>query len=143
MLSLERRARSNRTKSNRSGRPDAGFALFEAIIALALASIALSAIYRTVGDSARATNRVRTKQASVALARSHLDSLGSDGTIQNGTTSGTYENGIRWRLTVTPLSSRPDIGPTQKPHWVALECFDTAGVSLLKLETAKIAREAK
>ena len=120
---------------------DQGFGLFEAIVALAVASFALTALYRSLGGAIRAASTVQQHETVLAFARSHFDSLGSDGVLQAGTTSGTYGNGLMWRLIVTPLSTQPvDIGPRTRPYWLALEAFDRNRNLLLKLETAKVAR---
>ena len=120
---------------------DQGFGLFEAIVALTVASLALTALYRSLGGAIRAAGTVQQHEAALAMARSHFDSLGSDGVLQVGSTSGAYGNGLTWRLVVTPLSTQPaDIGPKQRPYWLALETFDRNRSLLLKLETAKVAR---
>ena len=121
-------------------RDEQGFALFEAIVALALAALALSAIYRSVGDAVRAADAVRTKSSGLALARTQLGSLAADGTIQPGVSTGTYANGSTWRLTVSPLTRRA-AGNAAQPYWVVLEAFDRRGGPLVRLETARVARD--
>ena len=120
-----------------------GFSLLEVIVAMAIGLAAIAIIYRMIGDSFRASSRVQALQATVGVARSHLDALGSDGLLTPGITTGTYENGIRWRLSVADLSSRPGEPKTQRPYWITLVTIDRAGVPVLRLETAKIAREAQ
>ena len=122
-------------------RDEQGFALFEAIVALALAALALSAIYRSVGDAVRAADAVRTKSSGLALARTQLGSLAADGTIQPGVSTGTYANGSTWRLTVSPLTRRAAAGNAAQPYWVVLEAFDRRGGPLVRLETARVARD--
>ena len=120
---------------------DNGFGLFEAIVALAIASLALSALYRSLGGAVRAAGTVQEHGTVLAMARSHFDSLGSDGLLQAGATSGAYGNGATWRLLVTPLSNQPvGVGPKMRPYWLSLEAFDRRRNLLLKLETAKVAR---
>ena len=123
---------------------DAGFGLLEAIVALAIASLALTALYRSLGGAIRAAGRVQEHEAALVLARSHFDSLGSDGFLQVGTSAGAYANGLAWRLNVSTLSTKTsDTAATYRPYWLALEVFDRSRTSLLKLETAKVAREAQ
>ena len=126
---------------DRSG--DRGFALLEAIVAMAIASLALTAIYRTIGNGLRAASRVQTLQAAVVVARSHINSLGGDGTLLSGPSSGGYENGIRWYLDVTDLSNRTVAPGTLRPYWIKLKAIDRSGVVLFELESARMAREAK
>lgn len=122
---------------------DNGFALLEAVVAMAIASLALSTIYRTIGNGLRAASRVQTVQAAVVAARSHINSLGGDGTLSSGISAGTYENGIRWRLSVADMSSRAGEATTLRPYWITLKAIDKTGAVLLELETARVAREAK
>ncbi len=122
---------------------ESGFALLEAIVAMAIASLALTAIYRTIGNGLRAASRVQTLQAAVVVARSHLNSLGGDGTLISGTSSGAYDNGIRWRLNVAALSNRAGEPETLRPYWITLKAIDPSGALLLELESARMAREAK
>ena len=120
-----------------------GFALLEAIVAMAIASLALTTIYRTIGDGMRTASRVQTMQAAIVVARSHLDSLGSDGTLQSGASAGAYDNGMRWRLSIADLSTATGEAATLRPYWITLIASDRTGAALLTLETAKLAREAK
>ena len=119
-----------------------GFTLFEAIIAVAIAALALAALYRSVGVSVRATAAVRTKQAALALVRSQLDAVGSDGVLQSGTSTGHYPNGLGWRQTVLALSRPTTVIPVQS-YWVVVEGLDRQGRPIVRLETAKMAREAQ
>ena len=83
-----------------------GFSLIEVIVAMAIGLAALATIYRMIGDGFRAASRVQSLQSTVTVARSQLDALGSDGILTSGTTTGAYDNGVRWRLSVADLSTR-------------------------------------
>lgn len=122
---------------------ESGFALLEVIVAVAIVAIALATIYRTIADAFRAASRVQAQQATVILARSQLDALGSDGQIAPGTSTGAYRNGIRWRLDVADLSGKTVAVNAARPYWVTLVTLDASGRPMFKLETAKIAREAQ
>jgi prepilin-type N-terminal cleavage/methylation domain-containing protein len=127
---------------SRHERCDAGFGLIEAIVALAIISLALTQFYVAMGGAYRATARLKVHEAALTLARSHLDALGVDGAIQAGTSSGTYDNGMRWRLTVSALSSKMrQTAPGPRAFWLVLEAFDERGTTLVKLETAKLVRQ--
>jgi general secretion pathway protein I len=128
-------------KRARSG--DRGFALLEAIVAMAIASLALSAIYRTVGNGLRAASRVQTIQSAVVASRSHLSTIGIDGTLSAGVSRGSYGNGLRWHLNVADMSARSTDENALRAYWITLKTIDRSGALLLELETAKIAREAK
>jgi len=128
---------------SRASSAQSGFSLIEAVVALAIASFAFSTLYQTVGGAVRAAARVQVHEAALVLTRAHLDSLGADGILQVGDSDGTYSDGLRWRLSVTSLSSGALISADrQGPFWIVLETYDRSGVSLIRLETAKIARIA-
>ena len=125
-----------------SGETTAGFALVEAIVALAIVTLALAALYQGMGVAYRAVARVQLHEAALVQARSHLDSLGADGTMQAGPSSGTYDNGLPWRLSVSALTSKSGLADAGlRPYWVVLEALDRRGATIIKLETAKLARE--
>jgi type II secretory pathway pseudopilin PulG len=123
---------------------ESGFGLVEAIVALAIVSLALTTLYRALSSAVHTAARVQVHDAALVLARTHLDSLGSDGTMQVGSVTGTYVNGLPWRLEVSALSTRSSgTQAAHRPFWVILEVFDRSGITLLKLETAKLARGAQ
>jgi prepilin-type N-terminal cleavage/methylation domain-containing protein len=126
---------------SRANDSDAGFGLIEAIVALAIASLALTALYRSLGGAVRAAASVQEYASAVVLARSHLDSLGSDGSLEPGATSGAYANGLQWRLNVASLTNLPpDVGSPFRPYWLILNVLDRNRRPLLTLETAKVTR---
>lgn len=123
---------------------EAGFGLLEAIVALAIISFALPALYKAMSGAYRAESRLKIHEAALALARSQLDTVGSDGTIQSGTFSGTYNNGLPWRMTISPLSNKAGAGiSSARPYWVVVEAFDRSGARLVNLQTAKLMRESQ
>lgn len=127
------------TDLDKAPRTEAGFSLIETLVALVIMSIAMSAFYTTMSTSYRAAAQVKAHQVALQLARSHLDSLGRDAPIEPGESSGTYESGLQWRLTIEALL--PDASRSAsaaQPFWVSLETFDRHGAYLLKLETIKL-----
>lgn len=121
----------------------AGFALLEVIVAMAIASFALAVIYRTIGDGLRNAARVQLLQSTVIAARSQLDAVASDGLVAPGRSEGRYQNGIRWQMNIADLSSQPKDATKLRPYWIALEALDVSGRQLLRLESAKLAREVQ
>jgi hypothetical protein len=83
---------------------------------------------------------VKGYAATVEQARSQLDQMGTDAPLEEGTFSGTYPGGARWRATVTALDKPGTADLLLKPaaYWVILEVFDRRGVPVLQLETAKM-----
>jgi prepilin-type N-terminal cleavage/methylation domain-containing protein len=136
-----RAARQNASRREIAGgagrRSGAGFTLIETLVALTIMSFSMSAIYSVMSGSYKAAARAKSAPVALALTRSHLDSIGRALPIQLGTASGTYPNGMTWRLTVETLPGETP-GTGTQPYWVSLETFDRSGSALLKLETLKV-----
>ncbi len=115
---------------------DDGFGILEAIVALAIAALALGALYRTTGMALRAADRSKQHLQALALAQSHLGSLGVTTPLAPGDTRGTYSDGTSWHLSITSLAraGSPDPAP---PVWIVLETFDRSGARLTRLETSR------
>lgn len=115
---------------------ESGFGVLEAIVALAIAALALGALYRSTGMALRATDRSKQHLQALAQAESHLGTLGITTPLLPGDTGGTYRDGTSWRLKITSLSraGTPDPAP---PMWIVLETFDRSGARLTRLETSK------
>lgn len=125
---------------------ESGFGLLEAIIALAIVSLALGALTRAQGTALRAAGRVELHQAALRDARAHVDSLAAGGSLRSGTTAGTYADGLGWRLNVAALGkAAAPTGDTGEilPYWIVLQVADRLNRPLVQLETAKLAREAQ
>lgn len=94
--------------TNRDGRVRAarhrGFSLLEALVAMAIASIALGSLYRTVGQSSKSVADVEARVEAALLARSVLaESTFAEDVARNP--SG--ESGIwHWSLRVEPEQIR-------------------------------------
>lgn len=119
---------------------DDGFALFEALIALVIVSVGMAAFYFAIGGSYRGQARVKGYAATLEQARSQLDGMGTDAPLEAGTFSGTYPGGLSWRTTVTALDNpaASDTRLKSPAFWVVLEVFDRRGISVVRLQTAKI-----
>ncbi len=126
------------------GRGDDGSGIIEAIVALIVIAVGLSAFCQAAGNAYRTAGRLKLHSAALAVTRAHLDLLAKDGDVlQEGKTSGRYPNDLPWRLTVASLApSLENAGSQVRPYWITLETFDRRGMSLVKLETAKLIREA-
>jgi type II secretory pathway pseudopilin PulG len=120
-----------------------GFGIIEALVALTIIAIGLTAFTRAVNSSYQTAARVKLSAAALTSARSHLDAVGRTGPLEDGVFTGHYANDLPWRLTVSALANapRPPATGTQ-PFWVVIEAFDRRGIRLVKLETAKLSNGA-
>ena len=116
-----------------------GFSIMEALVALTIIAVGLTAFTKAVSGSYRAAARVKLSAAALASARSHLDSVGQTGPLEDGVFTGSYANDLPWRLTVSALANAPRApASSTRPFWVVVEAFDRRGVRLVRLETAKL-----
>lgn len=116
-----------------------GFALIEAIVALAVAALSIAAFYRLEASAYRAQRLMRDTNLSLAITRTKLNEVVVRDEVEAGVTEGLYDNGYSWRMSafpVTALSRSPD--GDGAPLWIELETFDRAGHKLAHLETAKL-----
>ncbi|WP_045835013.1 prepilin-type N-terminal cleavage/methylation domain-containing protein [Hyphomicrobium sp. 99] len=120
---------------------DAGFGLLEALVALVVVALALSALCQAIGNAYRASARTKSYAASIIAAQSQLSRLGIDEPLQSGSFAGTYSNNVRWRMTVTPLDKQVSddaAPPDSRAYWVSLEVVDRRGKDVFVLQTAKM-----
>lgn len=117
-------------------RADEGFGVLEAIVALIVAALALQALYGATSASLRSAQRSKVHLNALALAQSHLATLGVIEPLTPGETRGAYADGTLWRITTTNLSRLgvPDPAP---PYWIVHETFDQSGARLTHLETSR------
>jgi prepilin-type N-terminal cleavage/methylation domain-containing protein len=116
-------------------RSEAGFTLIEVIVAFAVATIILAALYQAIAGAWRGFARTQVREETLALARAQLEAIGVEGPLQPGERSGTYATGIAWRLTVEPAGTASSRG---RAFRVLLEALDAGGKPLLRLETFKL-----
>lgn len=137
-MSLLSRARAAR-------RRDEGFSLIEAVVALAIVGLAMTAFYRAVGGSYGMQARVTLLSSSVELAQSHLDGIGVVTPLAPGTWEGVYNTGFSWHLEIAPVgkggegkASLDGGAPVPSAYWVVLRVKDRRGHTVLQLETARV-----
>lgn len=80
-----------------------GFTLLEVLVALVIAGLALSAVFRAASESIQATATAAHYQEAVSRARSHLD--GAAANIVPGEQDGDDGGGFRWRVLSRPIDS--------------------------------------
>jgi type II secretory pathway pseudopilin PulG len=113
--------------------------LLETLVALTILCFAMTGVFAAMSVSYRAASNVRIHQVALAFTRSHLDTIGRERPIQAGSYSGSYGNGMLWRLNVQILGADANASETSAlPYWLSLETFDRRGALLLRLETVKL-----
>jgi general secretion pathway protein I len=86
---------------------DEGFTLLEVIVALALAALALVALFQAGSAGLLTANEATRVEAAVDRAQSHLAEFAGTGMITPGGSEGDDGDGYHWRLTARPITSHP------------------------------------
>lgn len=84
-----------------------GFTLIEVLIALAIAVLALGAMYAVVAASINNTELSGKYAEAVSRARSHLAAIDQNTGSLAGSSEGDDGGGFRWKLLIKPLTSGP------------------------------------
>lgn len=122
-------------------RCEGGFTLLEAIVALVIASTAISAFSLAMATSYRSAANLDRIVDTLAAARAQIDGLDPSIELQTGSSSGSYRGGMRWQMAVTKLGgTQSDNGqvPVHKAYWIVLEVVDPRGRPVFKLQTGKV-----
>jgi len=116
-------------------RHDAGFTLVEVIVAFAIVTMVLAALYFSIAGAYRGYAHAQVREQALALARAHLDMIGLEEPLQPGESTGTYETGVVWRLAIESVKTETHKG---RAFRIQLEALDHGGQPLLRLETFKL-----
>ena len=84
-----------------------GFTLLEVLVAVAIAGVALVALFQAGGRGLLAIHTAARYEEAVQRAQSHLAALGRDVALLEGETEGDDGGGYRWRLRIMPRASLP------------------------------------
>lgn len=103
--------RSTRTERQR------GFAVMEALVALAILAAALTLIYRTMGAGWNAVRQTGIEAKAVSVAMARMETVGSEAPLAEGSTQGS-DDGIDWRIDIS-LHTMPGMAAirAQVPAW--------------------------
>lgn len=98
---------SNGTQEDGESR-DAGYALLEILVTLAILSLALSTLWTMFSDGARRAIRAEVMAQASLHARSLLDKIGADIPLKHGLTTGQFDDGLWWQLRIEPFGAAMD-----------------------------------
>jgi general secretion pathway protein I len=87
-----------------------GFSLLEVIAAILLLAVAFAALMKVAGGSIGLTRRAAAHDEAAMWARSLLDGAYVLEAPKPGVTEGSFDDGYRWRLQVTPWTA-PGVTP--------------------------------
>src|SRR3546814_7488057 len=90
-----------------SGRPADGFTLLEVLVALAILSLSLAAIYQAFGIGLRNDAQTHRYWAATILAESRLALIGTEVAADVGRWTGETPDGSRWAVEVGPAHDEP------------------------------------
>jgi general secretion pathway protein I len=79
---------------------DAGFAILETLVALAILAIALGVLLAVITDGIRRQGRAEKLAEATLHAQSLLARVGADVPLKVGATTGTLSNGMHWQVLV-------------------------------------------
>jgi general secretion pathway protein I len=86
-----------------SSSPKSGFTLLEILVALAILSVTLGALYQTFSASLSYQTTAAREAQGISIAQSLLARVGADMPAKAGEFSGDAGDGFAWQLTITPV----------------------------------------
>ena len=125
-------------------REKGGFISLEALVAFAILTMSVTAIYQVFGNAYFSIARLSEKDLVLAEAQSLVEATGITVPIRIGRQSGTFDSGITWTM-----DTRPIAGPTDdtdggfRRYWIQLSARTGSGREVLQLETIVIEGDAR
>jgi general secretion pathway protein I len=92
-------------------RRDAGFTLIEVVVAVALAALALVALFQAGSAALQTSGEATRLEVAVDRAQSHLAGFADAGAIAQRESEGDDGDGYHWRLTANPTGLLPAEAP--------------------------------
>lgn len=87
----------------------AGFTLLEVVVALAIAALALVALFQAGSGGVFAVDTASRAEEALQRAQSHLAAVGRNAALVASEASGDDGGGYRWQLRVAPLMQRQGV----------------------------------
>ena len=102
---------------------DAGFTLVEALVAMAVFTLVISALYQGLSGGWRGLRRADASELALGVAEARLASAGIETPLEASTQSGVTPDGVAWTTEISPYI--PPGGQTAPPspivgYWVAV-----------------------
>lgn len=98
-----------------------GFTLVETLAAFAILALSLIALFAASEGAARGTVRADFSASAVRLGQSLIETVGLSTPLVEGVTSGVFDNGAQWIMSITPYDnpiSRGEARPIVGGEWV-------------------------
>lgn len=137
---------SHRPSDRVGDRRNAGFTLIEVVVAVALAALALVALFQGGSAALLTTGQATRLEVAVDRAQSHLAEFADSGAISAGDSEGDDGDGFHWRLSASPIASLPaetsvQTAPTPRLYNIAVTISWGSGRRRrsVQLETERIA----
>jgi general secretion pathway protein I len=90
-----------------------GFTLIEVVVAVAIAGLALVALFRAGTDGLIAVDAAGRVDEAIERAQSHLAAFGRSGAIVPGEAEGEDGGGYRFQMRALPLATQQSLSPGQ------------------------------
>lgn len=122
-----------------SSRADSGFTLIEALVAVAVVAVSLTAIGALIGANIRATHSLDSRLALIETARGILSGLPDRGQLEPGDISGAVAD-HRWRIDVMPFVADfvdPSTPSPWQPQAIVLRVQAPSG-EILRIDTVRL-----
>ena len=103
---------------------ESGFTLVELLVSLAILAVALGVLFTAISGALDRARESRDEMVATSLVQSLLARAGTERSLESGTTGGTYTNGFRWQLRVSPYGDDDD-----RKAWQAAAFVVEASVS--------------
>lgn len=103
-----------------------GFTLLEVTIAVAIAGLALVAMFQAGSTGLFATNSAGRVDEAVERAQSHLAAFGRADAVVPGESEGDDGGGYHWRLRARPLGTQEPLQPQQNSSATSLYDVEVA-----------------
>lgn len=130
-----------RSTDNDEHRANGGFTMIEALVALVVIVVALTAIGSVVATNARGSVAVDQRLSLLETARAILAGLPDRGQLTLGNSSGELA-GNRWRIDVLPFTAdfmEPNVPTPWVPRALVLRVQSPTG-EILRLDTVRLQR---